>query len=139
MVERRESTCTCLLSAVHKSFHSSSQKSRIWRQKSKLWKISYPIVAAQIVTLQQKKQELSSFLRERAKGALVRSCFTSVRGMDAPPSYFFNLEKSASHNKEMVGLQLPDGMVTTDQTQMRQHAVEFYSDLFRKEDCGPRV
>ncbi|XP_075968244.1 adhesion G-protein coupled receptor G6 [Anarhichas minor] len=84
--------------------------------------------------LQQKKQQLGSFLQERAKGALVRSRFTSVRDMDAPTSYFFNLEKSVSQTKQMVCLRLPDGKMTTDPIEMRQHAVSFYSALFRKED-----
>ena len=84
--------------------------------------------------LQQKKQHLGSFLRERAKGALVRSRFTSVRDMDAPTSYFFNLEKSISRAKQMVCLRLPDGKMTTDPIEMRQHAVSFYSVLFGKED-----
>lgn len=36
----------------------------------------------------------------------------------------------------MVCLCLPDGTVTTDLVEMRQHAVEFYSILFRMEDCN---
>ena len=36
----------------------------------------------------------------------------------------------------MVCLRLPDGTVTTDPGEMRQHAVEFYSALFRKEGCN---
>ena len=64
--------------------------------------------------LQQKKQELGSFLRKRVKGALVRSRFTSVRDMDAPTSFFFNLKKSVSRTKQMVCLRLPDGTLTTD-------------------------
>lgn len=70
--------------------------------------------------LQQKKEQLGSFLRERAKGASVRSRFTSVRDMDAPTSYFFNLEKSVSRTKQMVSLRLPDGEMTTDPVEMRQ-------------------
>ena len=72
-------------------------------------------------TLQQKKKELGLFLSERVKGALVRSRFTSVRDMDAPTSFFFNLEKSVSRTKQMVCLRLPDGKVTTDTGEMRQH------------------
>lgn len=84
--------------------------------------------------LHQKRQELSSFLQERVKGALVRSRFTSVQDMDAPTSFFFNLEKSVSQTKQMDCLRLPDGRVTTDPTEMRQHAVDFYGSLFRRED-----
>ncbi len=85
--------------------------------------------------LQQRRQELRSFLHERAKGALVRSRFTSIRDMDAPTSFFFNLERSIAQTKQMVCLRLPDGTVTTDPVQMRQHAVDFYGTLFRSEDC----
>ena len=86
--------------------------------------------------LQQKNKELGSFLHERVKGALVRSRFTSVRDMDAPTAFFFNLEKSVSQTKQMVCLRLPDGTMTTDLVEMRQHAVELYSALFRMEDCN---
>ncbi|KAI3362964.1 hypothetical protein L3Q82_011638, partial [Scortum barcoo] len=65
-----------------------------------------------------------------------RSRFTSVRDMDAPTSFFFNLEKSVSQTKQMVCLRLPDGTVTTDPVEMKKHAVEFYSALFRMEDCN---
>ena len=65
-------------------------------------------------TLHQKKQELSTFLQERVNGVLVRARFTTIREMDAPTAFFFNLEKSVSRKKQMVCLRLPDGSVTTD-------------------------
>ncbi len=37
----------------------------------------------------EKNNRLSSILNERAKGALVRSRFLTVRDMDAPTSFFF--------------------------------------------------
>ena len=75
-------------------------------------------------TLHQKRQELSTFLQERVKGALVRARFTTVRDMDAPTSFFFNLEKSVSRKKQMVCLHLPDGHTTTNPVEMRGHAVD---------------
>ena len=84
-------------------------------------------------TLHQKKQELSTFLQERVNGVLVRARFTTIREMDAPTAFFFNLEKSVSRKKQMVCLRLPDGSVTTDQGKMRRHAVDFYSALYRAE------
>jgi len=74
------------------------------------------------------------FLQERVKGALVRARFTTVRDMDAPTSFSFNLEKSVSRKKQMVCLRLPDGKTTTNQAEMRRHAVDFYSTLFIAED-----
>ena len=35
----------------------------------------------------------------------------------------------------MVCLCLPDGKVTTESAEMRKHAVDFYTDLFRAESC----
>ena len=58
--------------------------------------------------------------------------------MDAPTSFFFNLEKSISRKKQMVCHRLPDGKATTDQIEMRRHAVDFYSALFRVEDVHRR-
>ena len=49
--------------------------------------------------LKEKKLELSSYLLERVKGALVLSCFLQFKYMDAPSSFFFNLEKSAAQKK----------------------------------------
>lgn len=39
--------------------------------------------------LEEKKLELSSFLRERVKGILVRYHFLKLKDMDAPSSFFF--------------------------------------------------
>uniref|UniRef100_A0A3P9LKP2 Reverse transcriptase domain-containing protein n=1 Tax=Oryzias latipes TaxID=8090 RepID=A0A3P9LKP2_ORYLA len=85
--------------------------------------------------LKSRRGELSSFLRERAKGALVRARFTTIRDMDAPTSFIFNLQKSVSRKKQMVCLRLLDGTVTTSPAAMRTLAVDFYSGLFGKEDC----
>ena len=37
--------------------------------------------------------------------------------------------------KQMVCLPLPDGNLTSDPAEMRRHAVSFYSDLFKAEEC----
>ena len=37
----------------------------------------------------------------------------------------------------MVCLRLPDGKVTTDDSEMRQHAGDFYSALYKAEDWDP--
>ncbi len=82
----------------------------------------------------EKKQDLESLLQVRAKGALIRSRFMSVHEMDAPTAYFFNLEKVSKQHNEMYCLTTPDGLKTSDSRQMRKIAVDFYSDLYRKED-----
>uniref|UniRef100_A0A8K9XWG7 Reverse transcriptase domain-containing protein n=1 Tax=Oncorhynchus mykiss TaxID=8022 RepID=A0A8K9XWG7_ONCMY len=87
-----------------------------------------------VMNLQDKRHELRWFLHERVKGALIRSRFASLKDMDAP-SPFFNLGQSTFQRKQMLCLHLPDGKVTTDDSEMRQHAVDFYSALYKAEDC----
>uniref|UniRef100_A0A4W6F6F5 Reverse transcriptase domain-containing protein n=1 Tax=Lates calcarifer TaxID=8187 RepID=A0A4W6F6F5_LATCA len=85
--------------------------------------------------LEKKRSELSSLLQERVKGALVRSRFLQLKDMDAPSSFFFNLERSVAEKKLMTCLKLPGGSITTDPAVMRKHAMDFYAGLFRSEPC----
>ncbi len=86
--------------------------------------------------LQKKKSELSFLvLNERVKGALVRSRFLSLAEMDAPTSFFFNLESRVAQQRQMPCLKLPDGRVTSNVLEMRNHAVDFYSNLYAAENC----
>lgn len=85
---------------------------------------------------QKKKKELSAFLQERVKGALVRSRFLQLKDMDAPSSFFFNLERNAVQRKQMACLKLPGGRLTADQNEMRAHAIDFYTSLFKAEPCS---
>ena len=86
-------------------------------------------------SLKEKRQELNSFMQERAKGALVRARFTKLQDIDAPTAFFFSLEKSVVKRKQMLCLRLPEGKVTTEPAEMRKHAVDFYTDLFRADEC----
>uniref|UniRef100_A0A671WHQ0 Reverse transcriptase domain-containing protein n=1 Tax=Sparus aurata TaxID=8175 RepID=A0A671WHQ0_SPAAU len=79
---------------------------------------------------------LSSFLQERVKGALVRSRYLKLKDMDAPSSFFFDLERSVAQRKQMTCLELPGGRVTTDPEEMRSHASDFYTNLFGRESCS---
>jgi len=72
---------------------------------------------------------------ERAKGALIRARFSSLQEMDAPSSFFFNLERKEGERKQMLHLKLPDGTLTTNPKEMRNHAKNFYSDLFKARHC----
>ncbi|KAJ3615285.1 hypothetical protein NHX12_018853, partial [Muraenolepis orangiensis] len=80
--------------------------------------------------LQKKRLELSSFLQERVKGALVKFRFLELKEMDAPTPFFFNLERSVVQKKQMSCLKLPGGRVTSSPGEMRNHAMDFYTDLF---------
>uniref|UniRef100_H3C2D2 BTB domain-containing protein n=1 Tax=Tetraodon nigroviridis TaxID=99883 RepID=H3C2D2_TETNG len=93
--------------------------------------------------LREKRLELSTLLPERVKGALVRSCFLQLKDMDAPTSFFFNLEKSAAQRKQMTSqrkqmtcLKLPGGRVTTSLSEIRSCAMDFYTELFGAEYCS---
>ncbi len=68
--------------------------------------------------------------------ALVRSRFLQLKEMDAPTSFFFNVEKSVAQRKQMTCLKLPEGRVTTNPGEMRSCAMDFYTDLFRAEQCS---
>ncbi|KAJ3590370.1 hypothetical protein NHX12_008322 [Muraenolepis orangiensis] len=86
--------------------------------------------------LQKKRLELSSFLQERVKGALVRCRFLEIKEMDAPTPFFFNLERSVVQRKQMSCLKLLGGRVTSSPGEMRNHAMDFYTDLFGGEQCS---
>ncbi|KAJ3581932.1 hypothetical protein NHX12_004282 [Muraenolepis orangiensis] len=86
--------------------------------------------------LQKKRLELSSFLQERVKGALVRCRFLEIKEMDAPTPFFFNLERSVAQRKQMSCLKLPGGRVTSSPEEMRDHAMDFYTNLFGGEQCS---
>lgn len=86
--------------------------------------------------LEEKKSELSSLLQERVKGALVRSRFLQLKDMDAPSSFFFNLERSVAERKLVSCLRMPDGNITTNPATIRRHAMEYYSSLFASEPCN---
>ncbi|KAL7844922.1 hypothetical protein SRHO_G00234620 [Serrasalmus rhombeus] len=73
---------------------------------------------------------LCAILNEKAKGALVRTRFSSIQDMDAPTAFFFDLERSTSNHKSLVSLRKDDGTVTADPAEVRKMAVQFYSELY---------
>lgn len=81
--------------------------------------------------LKEKKDNLPLFLRENVKEVLVRSCFTSLKDMDAPGAFFFNIEKSIP--QLMACLHLPDDKITTKRFEMQHCAVEIYSSEEKRE------
>ncbi|KAL7839945.1 hypothetical protein SRHO_G00266030 [Serrasalmus rhombeus] len=64
------------------------------------------------------------------RGALVRSRSLSVKDLDSPTAFFFNLEKSSAKHKTLLPVHKDDGTVTTDPVEVRRLAVGFYSKLF---------
>ncbi len=47
----------------------------------------------------RKLKTLGTLLHETAKGALIRARFSLLNDMDAPSSFFFNLEKNEMERK----------------------------------------
>ncbi|KAJ3581933.1 hypothetical protein NHX12_016070 [Muraenolepis orangiensis] len=78
----------------------------------------------------------NELLEERVKGALVRCRFLEIKEMDAPTPFFFNLERSVAQRKQMSCLKLPGGRVTSSPEEMRDHAMDFYTNLFGGEQCS---
>ncbi len=91
--------------------------------------------AVQCGGLNKKRQELSSLLHEQANGALIRTRYCSVKDMDAPSTFFFNLERKHVQQKMMCHLRRADGSVTSDPTEMRRLAEDFYKELYKAESC----
>ena len=48
-----------------------------------------------------------------------------LKDMDAPTSFFFDLERSVAQRKQMTCLELPGGRLTTGPDEMRSHAMHF--------------
>jgi len=55
--------------------------------------------------------------------------------MDTPSAFFFGLENIPREHKYFHKLNLPQGGVTTDQQDIRTHALSFYEDLYSAEPC----
>ena len=85
--------------------------------------------------LREKRTALGSFLQERVKGALVRSRYQRLQDMDAPTSFFFNLERTSAQRTRTACLQLPEGGTTSDPVEMGRLCASFYRTLFTAEDC----
>lgn len=50
--------------------------------------------------LEKRKKSLGTLLHENAKGALIRACFSLLKDMDAPSSFFFLIWKKRKRWKE---------------------------------------
>ncbi|KAL6464153.1 hypothetical protein MHYP_G00264700 [Metynnis hypsauchen] len=85
--------------------------------------------------LEELRRDMGAFLLDRAKGALVRARFQLLREMDAPSSFFFNLEKQYNESKQIYALYMSDGRLSSDVREIQDRTVEFYSDLYKAEKC----
>ncbi len=78
---------------------------------------------------------LKTLLEEQGKTALLRTRYSQLNEMDAPSAFFFGLEKKPRKQKYFHKLNLSQGGVTTDQQEIRTHALAFYEDLYCAELC----
>ncbi|KAL6456163.1 hypothetical protein MHYP_G00360140 [Metynnis hypsauchen] len=85
--------------------------------------------------LEELRRDMGAFLLDRAKGALVRARFQLLREMDAPSSFFFNLEKQYNESKQIYALYMSDGRLSSDVREIQDRTVEFFSDLYKAEKC----
>ena len=53
--------------------------------------------------------------------------------MDAPTSFFLNLERRVGESKQMLCLRLRDGRISHDVGEMREAVVDFYEKLYGAE------
>ena len=86
-----------------------------------------------IESLKSKKAALADLLGSRAQGALVRSRFQSAALMDSPSKYFFSLEKRSGQSRLIHALHSSTGQLLTEARDIRQRAVDFYTELYRSE------
>jgi len=59
--------------------------------------------------------------------------------MDAPTSFFFNLEKKVGDRRVLSRLKLPDGVEMTDEHEIITQALLFYENLYRAEPCDGEI
>ncbi len=112
MVGNREGTNKEFLSTICITFFILYKRSMECLEKEIIG-VEQSMIANDSVNLKdlwtEKTNLLSSILNERVKGALVRSRFLTVRDMDAPTSFFFNLERKKGQEKLMYCLKDCDG------------------------------
>ncbi len=82
--------------------------------------------------LEKRNKSLGTLLHETAKGALIRAHFSLLKDMDAPSSFFFNLEKKEMKRKQILHLKRINGTLTSVPIEMRMIAMEFYKGLENK-------
>ena len=80
--------------------------------------------------LAEQRRELNFLIKNKAKGALIRSRFKYANEVDTSSEFFYNLEKSNSTSKVISRIRLPSGDITEDQSEIRAHVHTFYKNLY---------
>ena len=117
------------------AFSTGRLKSAEGALEEKILEIERKITGQNEVLLNQEltcmQRELGTLLQDRASGALVRARHTYLKDMDAPTSFFFNLERRVGESKQMLCLCLHDGRISHDVE--REAVVDFYEKLYGAE------
>ncbi len=90
-------------------------------------------------SLERNKFLLRNLLEERAQEMLIRARFVTFNSMDAPTSFFFDLEKKTVDKKILGCLKLPEGRRITDCHGIISYALSFYEDLYKAELCNEEM
>lgn len=89
------------------------------------------LVEDKTLAVKLKRQELSFFLQERAKGALIQTRSITLGDTDGPTAFFFSLK---GNNEQLLNLKTLDGDRTSDPFEMWRLAAKFCTDLYAVED-----
>ncbi|KAK3520120.1 hypothetical protein QTP70_014376, partial [Hemibagrus guttatus] len=92
-----------------------------------------------IEALKSKNAKMNDLLDITARGALVRSRFTSVTEMDAPSKFFFSLEQKNGQKRFIHAVRTESGDLLSDPTEIHKQTVCFYSKLYSSERSGAQI
>ena len=80
------------------------------------------------------KTELEVFALAQAHGAQIRSRIKYIEEGEKNTGYFLNLEKTNTANNTITALQTSDGRTITQQAEVLNEQVNFYSHLYKKDE-----
>ncbi len=81
--------------------------------------------------VEQLRQDIELFERNRAKGAIVRSKVQWFEEGEKSTKFFFGLEKHNYLKKYIRKLKLENGLITTDDQRITEELKQFYSNLYK--------
>ena len=85
------------------------------------------------------EQDFHIIEAEECEGNIIRSKIKHIEGSEKSTKYFFNLEKSRNKKKDIKRLQCEDGSLATNSPDIVREGFNFYSKLFKDEECDDRV
>ena len=89
--------------------------------------------------LEDKQVELENIRRQKIKGYMTRTRLQWLGEGERPTSFFCNLEKKNFVEKTIKKLQLHNGHILTNQTEILEEIRKFYTDLFKNCDQKEKI